>query len=97
MKKAIFVFAVLALMLAPAAFAAEGDDIKASIERVTTLVSIIGGAIAILAMSVVGVMMFNAKDPAERDQLKERLKYIIVGLVIIVVAPQVVRFLLPSA
>ena len=97
MKKAIFVFAVLALMLAPAAFAAEGDDIKASIERVTTLVSLIGGALAILAMSVIGVMMFNAKDPSERDQLKERLKYVVIGLVIIVVAPQVVRYLLPSA
>jgi type IV secretory pathway VirB2 component (pilin) len=96
MKKTIFLLAVLALMLAPAAFAADcaEDDFACRIGNVTNLVSIIGGALAVLALTVVGVMMFNAKDPSERDQLKDRLKYIIIGLVVIVLAPQVVKYLL---
>ncbi len=94
--KILVAFALFALLAAPAVLADDMQDIKDAVGRVTTLVSTIGGAIAILAMTVVGVMMFQAKDPSEKDQLKERLKYIIIGLVLIVVAPQIVRVIMTS-
>ncbi len=92
--KLLIALALVAMIAAPIVLADEISDIEATIGKVTNLVSAIGGAIAVLAATVVGVMMFQAKDPSERDQLKERLKYIIVGLVIIVVAPQVVKYIL---
>ena len=103
MKSKLFILAVLALMLAPAVMAADcsvyedsqpDEYIKCTIGNVTNLVSIIGGAVAVLALTVIGVMMLSTKDPSERDQLKERLKYVIIGLVIIVVAPQIVKVII---
>lgn len=103
MKKTIFLFAVLALVIVPAVMAKDckpykdsqpEEYIKCTIGNVTNLVSLVGGAVAILALSVIGVMMLSTKDPAERDQLKERLKYVIIGLVIIVVAPQIVGMII---
>jgi type IV secretory pathway VirB2 component (pilin) len=94
MKKLLIAMALVAMIAAPIVLADEISEIEATIGKVTNLVSAIGGAIAVLAATVVGVMMFQAKDPSERDQLKERLKYVIVGLVIIVVAPQVVKYIL---
>ena len=92
--KLLMALALVAMIAAPIVMADEISEIESTIGKVTNLVSAIGGAIAVLAATVVGVMMFQAKDPSERDQLKERLKYIIVGLVIIVVAPQVVKYIL---
>ena len=92
--KLLIALALVAMIAAPIVMADEISEIESTIGKVTNLVSAIGGAIAVLAATVVGVMMFQAKDPSERDQLKERLKYIIVGLVIIVVAPQVVKYIL---
>jgi type IV secretory pathway VirB2 component (pilin) len=103
MKTKLFILVALALMLAPAVMAkdcsgfedSEPDEyIKCTIDNVTNLVSIIGGAVAILALTVIGVMMLTTNDPSERDQLKERLKYVMIGLVIIVVAPQIVGMII---
>lgn len=93
-KKLLIAIALVAMFTIPVVFADEIAEIESTINKVTNLVSAIGGAIAVLAATVVGVMMFQAKDPSERDQLKERLKYIIIGLVIIVVAPQIVKYIL---
>ena len=93
-KKLLIAIALVAMIALPVVLADEIGEIEETINKVTNLVSAIGGAIAVLAATVVGVMMFQAKDPSERDQLKERLKYIIVGLVIIVVAPQVVKYII---
>ncbi len=85
---------LMSIVLAPAVVAQEECAIFDTIQRVTTLVMTIGGALAVLALTFVGIMMFNASDPAEKDRLKERLKYIIMGLVIIVVAPMIVNYIL---
>lgn len=93
-KKLLIAIALAAMFVIPVVLADEITEIESTINKVTNLVSAIGGAIAVLAATVVGVMMFQAKDPSERDQLKERLKYIIIGLVIIVIAPQIVKYIL---
>jgi uncharacterized BrkB/YihY/UPF0761 family membrane protein len=70
------------------------EIIEQKIESVTSLVSLLGGAIGVLALTVIGVMMMYTTDPAEKNQLKERLKYVIIGTVLIVVAPYVISYLL---
>ncbi len=88
----------IALLLAPVAFAqGEECEIINTVGKITNLVMAVGGGLAILALTLVGVMMFNASDPAQKDHLKERLKYIIIGLVIIIVAPMVVKYILGAA
>ncbi len=104
--KTIFVFLLMVLFISPMVLAEEGQqitkdnedmqDIGRTIRRVIDLVSLIGGGIAVLAASVVGIMMMQTNDPAEKDMLKERLKYIIIGLIIIAVAPQIVKLVLPT-
>ena len=109
-KQLFFAF-LLMLFVLPMAFAQENDidkikltddqqeafdAIEKRINLVTKLVSMIGGAIAALAAGIVGIMMMQTKDPSERDQLKERLKYIIMGGVLIAVAPWIVNFIFVS-
>jgi type IV secretory pathway VirB2 component (pilin) len=96
--KKIFVYVLLILGLFTAVYAA-GDcdglaEINKTINKIINLVVYVGGGLATLAATVVGIMMFNAEDPAQKDHLKERLKYIVIGLVIIVVAPMVVKYIL---
>ena len=92
----LFAFASTAV-LAQANSADAAAAITTQIEGITNIVLAVAGGLAVLAAIVVGVMMFQAKDPAERDQLKDKLKYIIIGLVIIVVAKPVVSTILSSA
>lgn len=92
--KALFAMSLLLVVLSTGVLAAEVEDIQATIGKITTLVSAIGGGLAVLAATIVGVMMFQAKDPSDRDQLKEKLKYIIIGMVVIVIAPKVVSYVL---
>lgn len=107
--KNIFMIFAMFLLVAPMALAADDDsndlepceaevsDIVKVINRITSLVVYVGGSLAVLAATVVGIMMFNAHDPTQKDNLKERLKYIIIGLVIIVVAPLIVKYVMGSA
>ncbi len=96
--KLLFIIALVALMVMPIVLAADAEaEICGTVSKIIDLVRIVGGAIAVLAITVVGVMMFQAKDPTERDQLKEKLKYVIIGLVVIVIAPMIVGYILPGS
>ncbi len=104
MKKTILLCLILFTLTATVALAqnmtGEQEDacneIKGTVDNITNLISIIGGSIATLALIVVGVMMFMSQDPAEKDQLKDKIKYIIMGIVLIVIAPQIVKFIAGS-
>lgn len=71
-------------------------DITEKICRVVNLISLIGGAVGAVALVAVGVMMMYTTDPAEKNQLKERLKYIILGVILIVIGPHIIAFIMPG-
>jgi uncharacterized BrkB/YihY/UPF0761 family membrane protein len=93
--KLVFMCVMIFGMFAVGVLAQTDEEIiEQKIESVTSLVSLLGGAIGVLALTVIGVMMMYTTDPAEKNQLKERLKYVIIGTVLIVVAPYVISYLL---
>ena len=89
----IFTVGVAAAELTEAEIEAAQTEIETKICDVFNLVSLIGGMIGAVAVAVVGIMMMYTTDPAEKSQLKDRLKYIIMGVVLIILGPQLIKAL----
>jgi len=67
--------------------------IISKIEQIANLITIIAGIIAVIAIVITGIMMAMSDDPESRNKLKDKLKYIIFGLVLIVLARMIVQFI----
>ncbi len=86
--KLVFMCVMLFGMFAVGVLAQDAQaDIVSTICVVKDLVMAIGGVVGVIAIAVVGIMMMYTTDPAEKNQLKTRLGYIIIGTILIVVAP----------
>jgi type IV secretory pathway VirB2 component (pilin) len=67
------------------------NEISGSICLVLALVQWIGGGIGAIAAVVIGIMMMYTNDPAEKSQLKTRLTYVIIGALLIFLAPAIIK------
>jgi type IV secretory pathway VirB2 component (pilin) len=70
------------------------DCIVAKVEQIANLVTLIAGVIAVIAMVITGIMMAMSDDPESRNKLKDKLKYIIFGLVLIFAARFIVAIII---
>ena len=106
MKQVLVVLCFLLLSLAPQVFATDFnqelsaedkeifDGILEPIMKVYNFVKYAATVLAVLFMLFAGVsFIVNARDQAKRDQSKSMMLYIIVGLIVIWVAPLVVQFM----
>lgn len=75
---------------------ADADVIKVT-GKLATIISYVqyfAGGIAVLLAMITGVQFMNARDPHEKRQLGDKLKYIVIGLVIVLLSFPVVNLLL---
>ncbi|RLE38098.1 hypothetical protein DRJ17_04990 [Candidatus Woesearchaeota archaeon] len=69
------------------------QKINSVINTITLLVMSIGGGLAVLILIITGIMFMNAKDPTDKDKLGSKMRSVIIGLVIILVAPWIVQMI----
>ena len=71
------------------------NEIEETIGGVTLLIQKIGGTIGVLVLTAGGVMFMTAgENPEKKEQAKQVLTMAVIGLVIILVAPSVVKFII---
>ena len=68
--------------------------IVAKVEQIANLITLIAGVLGVLAIVITGIMMAMSDDPESRNKLKDKLKYIIFGLILIFAAKFIVAIIL---
>ena len=68
--------------------------IELKIQQIVDLVTNIAAILGVLAIVITGIMMAMADDPEARNKLKDKLKYIIFGLVLVFAAKFIVAMIL---
>lgn len=72
--------------------------IVGSLCAVVNLVKIIAGAIAILAFAILGVQFMTVgSNPMARDEIKTKMSYIVIGMLVILASNYIVAIFLPGA
>lgn len=70
-------------------------DITDPINRIRSMLQIIGFAIGSVILTYAGVQfMSSADDPHKRDDAKSTIKTTLLGLIVILVAPHVVTYII---
>lgn len=73
-----------------------GDDVQqvtSKLLKIIHLLQYLASFLAAIAAIIVGIMFMLAKDPSEKRQNGERLKAIIIGLVIVVLSIPLVNLI----
>lgn len=71
------------------------DKMLEPVMKVYNLVKYVASAIAVLVLSFAGITyMISGSDPKKRDNAKNMATYVVIGLVIIWIAPLAVSFLI---
>lgn len=68
--------------------------IQEKINLIVNLLTMVAGGLAVVAAIVLGIMFFNSSDPGEKDKLAQKLKMLVVGIVIIALANPIVKALM---
>src|SRR3989338_4260676 len=70
------------------------DEILAPVMSIYNFVKYVATAVAALVLIFAGIVfMMSGSDPGKRDKAKNMVMYVVIGLVIIWVAPLVVNYL----
>ena len=69
------------------------EKIRGMVKRVINLLTIIAAGIAVIMAIVVGIMFMQTSDPSEKERLGARLKQLIIGIIIVVIAGPLVNIL----
>jgi type IV secretory pathway VirB2 component (pilin) len=95
MKK---IFALLLMISLVGAADTMASNISNQICSVVNLVKYIAGAIALLALVVLGIeLMVAGSNPIQRSELKNRMLMVVAGMFLILISNYVVAIFLPSA
>ena len=109
MNKTIILLAIIGMLMMGAAIAdidefdPAGEDIgaKPGMDKITDMikstigiVQYVAAGLAVLFAMITGVQFMNARDPHEKRQLGDRLKYIVTGIVIVTLSIPIVRLFL---
>jgi uncharacterized membrane protein YidH (DUF202 family) len=70
------------------------DEVKDKIGLVIGIVQYIAIGAAVLFASITGIQFMGARDPEEKKRLGDRLKYIIIGLLIVVLSFPIISLVL---
>ena len=68
--------------------------IKTKLKKIINMLQYIAGFIAAIAAVITGIMFMSARDPSEKRQVGDRLKSIIIGLVIVVLSIPIVNLII---
>lgn len=100
MKK-IFFAAMLLLLVVPVVMAqnvtnTDADPIVDKIMGIVDVIIYIAGAIGTLLLVVTGIMFMQAGDPSEKKRMADRLKMILLGLLIVILAKPIINVILSA-
>ncbi|MDS0998454.1 pilin [Staphylococcus epidermidis] len=69
------------------------ENVKDVVEEVAGWAYVVAPSIALVLLIVAGIKYMNASEPHKREQVKERFKNIIIGLIVVFIAVQVINWL----
>ncbi len=69
-------------------------EVTSMISRIIALVQYTAGGVAVLLLAITGIQFMGARDPVDKKQLGDRLKYILIGLAIVVLSFPIVKLIL---
>ncbi len=96
----MLVVSVLALLAIPLVHAQADpkQEIANTLCNVVNLVKYVAGAIAILAFAILGIQFMTVgSNPMAREDIKTKMAYIAVGMLVILVSNYIVAIFLPQA
>lgn len=94
----LVVLGVLVISFSNLAHADPRTDISNKMCEIVNLVKYLAGAVALLAMAIVGIeYMTVGSNPIRRDELKTRLVMIAAGMFLILISNYIVSVFLPDA
>ncbi|MBC3103879.1 MULTISPECIES: pilin [Staphylococcus] len=70
------------------------EDVKDIIEQIAGWAYVVAPSIALVLLIIAGIKYMNASEPHKRENVKDRFKNIIIGLLVVFIAVQVVNWLL---
>jgi predicted nucleic acid-binding Zn ribbon protein len=94
-KEVIFVIAILVAVMVPLISAADFEEILRPLQTIYDLVKYTATVLASLVMLFAGITyIVSGSDPKKRDNAKNMIMYVIIGLMVIWAAPFVVELIL---
>ena len=108
-KSVFFLGALFLLMIAPLVLAAITDDplegsdraatsseiaVKDKIMGIVDFVIWIAGGIGVLLLVITGMMFMQAGDPADKKKMGDRLKMILLGLLLVILAKPIIQVIM---
>ncbi len=72
----------------------EMTTITTKLKKIINILQYIATFIAAIAAIITGIMFMTAKDPAEKRHIGDRLKSIIIGLIIVVLSIPIVNLII---
>ena len=66
------------------------EDVRSSIAQIIAIVQWAAGGIAVIALAITGIQFMGVSDPYEKKRLADRIKYILVGIVIVALSIPIV-------
>ncbi len=67
--------------------------IKDKMDAVINLLTAIAGGVAVIAAMIIGLMFVQSNDPSQKDALGQKLKMLIIGIVLIALANPIVKMI----
>ncbi|HIJ11737.1 TPA: hypothetical protein HA278_06780 [Candidatus Woesearchaeota archaeon] len=70
------------------------EEVTGKLANIIGIVQYMAVGIAVLFASITGIQFMGARDPVEKKRLGDRLKYVLLGLAIVVLSFPLVRLVL---
>ncbi|HCV9160580.1 TPA: hypothetical protein PP387_002673 [Staphylococcus aureus] len=70
------------------------EELKQIIEQIAGWAYVVAPSIALVLLIIAGIKYMNASEPHKRENVKDRFKNILIGLMIVFVAVQVINWLM---
>ncbi|PIN73304.1 hypothetical protein COV20_03680 [Candidatus Woesearchaeota archaeon CG10_big_fil_rev_8_21_14_0_10_45_16] len=70
------------------------SEVTNLLARIISIVRLVAVGVAVLASIILGIQFMGARDPIEKKRLGDRLKYILIGLAVVVLSYPIVNLFL---
>ncbi|MCG1833570.1 pilin [Staphylococcus epidermidis] len=70
------------------------EELKQIIEQIAGWAYVVAPSIALVLLIIAGIKYMNASEPHKRENVKDRFKNILIGLMVVFVAVQVINWLM---